>query len=131
MNHNTWQLASGIIQILTKIFPVIQAQAPKEQPCWDIVTAPQWSFDQQVPAQIRREVRFLHFSESRLYTSCCSSHTVILCHRQYPVKHYIKEAKRLKHKADAEVGFLCLTWFYNVLQSTEWTITNELFFPAL
>lgn len=24
--------------------------------------------------------------------------------RQYPVKHYIKEAKKLKHKADAEVS---------------------------
>lgn len=28
--------------------------------------------------------------------------------RQYPVKHYIKEAKKLKHKADVEVSYLCL-----------------------
>lgn len=27
----------------------------------------------------------------------------LLC-RQHPVKHYIKEAKKLKHKADAEVS---------------------------
>lgn len=33
--------------------------------------------------------------------------TSVAC-RQYPVKHYIKEAKRLKHKADAEVGVLSL-----------------------
>lgn len=29
----------------------------------------------------------------------------VIC-RHYPVKHYIKEAKKLKHKADAEVS-LC------------------------
>lgn len=29
--------------------------------------------------------------------------TTLVC-RQFPVKHYIKEAKKLKHKADAEVS---------------------------
>ncbi|KAK7896515.1 hypothetical protein WMY93_021840 [Mugilogobius chulae] len=32
--------------------------------------------------------------------------------RHYPVKHYIKEAKRLKHKADAELEKLCKTFHY-------------------
>eukprot|EP00066_Takifugu_rubripes_P013638 XP_011602904.1 PREDICTED: AF4/FMR2 family member 1 isoform X2 [Takifugu rubripes] len=32
--------------------------------------------------------------------------------RQYPVKHYIKEAKKLKHKADAESDKLCKAFSY-------------------
>lgn len=33
----------------------------------------------------------------------CYSKGFAFLYRQYPVNHYIKEAKKLKHKADAEV----------------------------
>lgn len=45
----------------------------------------------------------------------------LIC-RQFPVKHYIKEAKKLKHKADAEVSLDKRTAIWAKLDGDEWLI---------
>lgn len=51
-----------------------------------------------------------------------AKYEMTLIHRQFPVKHYIKEAKKLKHKADAEVSLDKRSAVWAELGGDEWLL---------